>query len=292
MKSFILALLPGLEEETGEFFEKVISLLDRLSGTVSPSFFFQNIWLVMLTTPSARGTALNLLSRRLSQLHGLEDITSIVGSDIGLMIRAFAAALEDKNLLVRRSALDLLLQSMRVDSSAVKRAQSEDKSILMRAAISVVLRRDLSLNRRLYSWLLGPGKKSEKQIEYFKDNALELLRSMLKEDMSPSGEYSESRPFKIFISLLDKWEIGAALSEALIYDSFKAVKVLANTTSRGQEDISMTANTLYEAVEPHIIWRRLLSAVFQEIISDDGRNELPRTGYRHDPFHTQYILPR
>ncbi|KAJ3809392.1 Dopey, N-terminal-domain-containing protein [Lentinula aff. lateritia] len=274
MKSFILALLPGLEEETGEFFEKVISLLDRLSGTVSPSFFFQNIWLVMLTTPSARGTALNLLSRRLPQLHGLEDITSIVGSDIGLMIRAFAAALEDENLLVRRSALDLLLQSMRVDSSAVKRAQAEDRSILMRAAISVVLRRDLSLNRRLYSWLLGPGDKSEKQIEYLKDNALELLRSALREDMlSPSGEYSESRPFKIFISLLDKWEIGAALSEVLIYDSFKAVKVLANATSRGQEDISMTANTLYEAVEPHIIWRRLLSAVFQEIVSGDQQFE-------------------
>lgn len=31
-KAFILALLPGLEEETGEFFEKVIELL------LSPSF--------------------------------------------------------------------------------------------------------------------------------------------------------------------------------------------------------------------------------------------------------------
>ncbi|KAJ3723564.1 Dopey, N-terminal-domain-containing protein [Lentinula guzmanii] len=274
MKSFILALLPGLEEETGEFFEKVISLLDRLSGTVSPSFFFQNIWLVMLTTPSARGTALNFLSRRLPQLHGLEDVTSIVGSDIGLMIRAFAAGLEDENLLVRRSALDLLLQSLRVDSSAVKRAQADDRTILMRAAVGVVLRRDLSLNRRLYSWLLGPGEKSEKQIEYLKENALDLLKNTLKEDMvSPSGEYSESRPFKIFISLLDKWEIGAALSEVLIYDSFKAVKSLADATSEGEEDISMTANTLYEAVEPHILWRRLLGAIFQEIIGGDKHFE-------------------
>ncbi|KAE9401014.1 hypothetical protein BT96DRAFT_956680 [Gymnopus androsaceus JB14] len=249
MKSFILALLPGLEEEAGEFFEK-------------------NIWLVMLTTPSARGTSLNFLSRRLPPLHGLEDITSIVGSDIGLMIRAFAAALEDENLLVRRSALDLLLQSMRVDSSAVKRAQVDDRTILMRAAISVVLRRDLSLNRRLYSWLLGPGEKSEKQIEYLKENALELLNSTLKEDMvSPSGEYADSRPFKIFISLLDKWEIGAALSEVLVYDAFKAIKNLAEAAPEGEEDISMTANTLYEAVEPHIIWKRLLSVVFQEIIN-------------------------
>lgn len=65
MKSFILALLPGLEEETGEYFDKVLALLDRLAGTISQSFFFQNIWLVMLTTPRARGTALSYLSRRL-----------------------------------------------------------------------------------------------------------------------------------------------------------------------------------------------------------------------------------
>lgn len=29
MKSFILALLPGLEEETGEFFDKVSVVFDR-----------------------------------------------------------------------------------------------------------------------------------------------------------------------------------------------------------------------------------------------------------------------
>lgn len=92
MKSFILALLPGLEEETGEFFDKVfailidfvlaylcinqvLALLDRLSGTVSPSFFLQNIWLIMLTSPSARGTSINFLSRRLPRLNPNEGIT-------------------------------------------------------------------------------------------------------------------------------------------------------------------------------------------------------------------------
>ena len=80
----------------------------------------------MLTTPSARGTALNLLSRRLPALHSDEgrwpigirllvdkhfstDIASIVGRDVGLMIHAFSAVLEDDNLLVRRGALDILL---------------------------------------------------------------------------------------------------------------------------------------------------------------------------------------
>ncbi|KAJ6601434.1 Dopey, N-terminal-domain-containing protein [Mycena vulgaris] len=276
MKSFILALLPGLEEETGEFFEKVLSLLDRLSGTVSPAFFFQNIWLVMLTTPSARGTALNLLGRRLPRLNAEEDITTIIGRDIGLMIRAFAAALEDDNLLVRRGALDLLLQSMRVDSAAIHKAQSDDRTILMRAATSVVLRRDLSLNRRLYTWLLGPDENSEHQVAYLRENALELLQSTLRDEMiAPSGEYSESRPFKIFISLLDKWEIGAPLTETLVFDSFKAIKHLIEAADGG-EDVTMTASTLYEAVEPPVLWKQLLSAVFDEITGDGTRIEAIR----------------
>ena len=96
------------------------------------------------------------------------------------MIRAFAAALEDENLLVRRAALDILLQSVRVNSHIVKRAQKVDRAILMRAATGVVLRRDLSLNRRLYTWLLSADEKSEAQVQYLKTNALELLSSTLK----------------------------------------------------------------------------------------------------------------
>jgi len=68
MKSFILALLPGLEEETAEFFDQVLNLLDRLSTTVSLSYFLENIWLILLTMPPVRGTALNLVSRRLPRL--------------------------------------------------------------------------------------------------------------------------------------------------------------------------------------------------------------------------------
>ncbi|KAF9225321.1 hypothetical protein BS17DRAFT_872565 [Gyrodon lividus] len=299
MKSFILALLPGLEEETGEFFDKVLGLLDRLSGTVSPVFFMQNLWLVMITMPSARGTALNFLSRRLPRLHADEDITPIVGRDIGLMIRAFSAALEDDNLLVRRSVLDILLQSMRVDSAAMKRAHLEDAAILMKAAISVVLRRDLSLNRRLYTWLLGPDDKSEVQSAYLKQHALQLLSSTLKSEMfAPSGEYSESRPFKIFVSLLDKWEIGSPLTEVLIYDSLKAIRQHLQAESDISEDITMTASTLLEAAEPSILWKQLLKAILNAIHSDEHQLEaidlalfLLRTLPMHDDEVRSIHLP-
>ncbi|KAI0334441.1 hypothetical protein GY45DRAFT_1318466 [Cubamyces sp. BRFM 1775] len=266
MKSFILALLPGLEEETGEYFDKVLALLDRLAGTISQSFFFQNIWLVMLTTPPARGTALTYLSRRLPPFKPDEDITPIVGDDLGLMIRAFSAALEDDDLLVRRAALDILLQSLRIDGVAVKKAQDDDRAILMRAATSVVLRRDLALNRRLYAWLLGPSETTQAQVEYYKVHSLELLRSTLKDEMlNPSPDYSQSRPFKIFISLLDKYEIGLPLTEVLVYDAFKCLQQLLQSGQDAGDDLSMTGSTLYEAVEPHALWSRLLSAVLSDL---------------------------
>jgi hypothetical protein len=54
---------------------------------------------------------------------------------------------------------------------------------------------------------------------------------------SPSTDYSESRPFKIFISLLDKWEIGAALTEVLVYDAFKAIKQFVELGSETSQDV-------------------------------------------------------
>jgi hypothetical protein len=96
------------------------------------------------------------------------------------MIRAFAATLEDDNLLVRRSVLDLLVTALRLDSKTVTTAAREDREILMRAASSVVLRRDVSLNRRLHAWLLGSSDSVTAQSEYYNQHALGLLHTTLK----------------------------------------------------------------------------------------------------------------
>lgn len=108
------------------------------------------------------------------------DIAAIIGGDVGLMIRAFAASLEDDNLLVRRSTLDLLLQSLRLDGPVLQKAQEEDRIILMGSATGVVLRRDSALNRRLYTWLLGTDENSDAQIAYLREHSLGLLCTTLK----------------------------------------------------------------------------------------------------------------
>ncbi|GAA6010233.1 hypothetical protein JCM11491_005403 [Sporobolomyces phaffii] len=288
-KAFILALLPGLEEETGEFFDKVAELLDRVSGTVSPSFFFQNLWLVLVTAPNSRIPALNYLARRLPKLESDESrlqlsrssqqmtdgfhagLTEVVGQDVGLMVRGFAAALEDPQILVQRGTLELLITTLKLDSVGFRNMRQGDKILLMRAAIGVVLRRDLSLSRRLYTWLLGPSEFSDQQVNHLRNHGLELLRLALKIEMdeqsSRTGTIERQRPFKIFISLLDKWEIGGILTEVLVLDAFESLRKNLRPGD-DHDELLLTGNMLFEILDPFLLWKQIYLSVCSTLTRD------------------------
>jgi hypothetical protein len=61
-----------------------------------------------------------------------------------------------------------------------REAEQKDRVLLMRAVVNVVLQRELSLSRRVYTWLLGPEETSEKQVGYFRRHGLELLAPTLE----------------------------------------------------------------------------------------------------------------
>lgn len=96
--------------------------LDYLSSTVSSPFFLQNVWLILISTPTARPTALTYLARRMPKLGPEDDITQIVGADVGLMVRAFASCLDDNMVLVQRGTLDLLVTTLRLDGAVSSRS--------------------------------------------------------------------------------------------------------------------------------------------------------------------------
>lgn len=92
----------------------------------------------------------------------------------------------------------------------------------------------------------------------------------------------DTRPFKIFVSLLDRWEIGAPVTEALAIDALTALKAGLGRSEESDDvcgsnifigvdtdmisQILMAATTLYEALEPQILWQQLYTAVRREII--------------------------
>ncbi|KAA8570395.1 hypothetical protein EYC84_002685 [Monilinia fructicola] len=193
LKAIILALLPGLEEENSDEFERTLKLLDGFKHAVRPSgtedlgenhssgdeYFWQCFFLAAITSNGRRLGALAYLNRNLPKLghsppeqgnsssngSNKNDVTMnqsqlaeiVTSPEPGLLLRCFAAGLGDEQILIQRGFLDLLVTHLPLHSNVLQqRVKPEDLELLVTAAAGVVTRRDMSLNRRLWTWLLGP----------------------------------------------------------------------------------------------------------------------------------------
>lgn len=57
------------------------------------------------------------------------------------------------------------------------------------------------------------------------------------EQAGAADSIDAQKPFKIFLSLLDRWEVGAALSERLAVTSLEAVKHIVDTNPATREEV-------------------------------------------------------
>lgn len=95
--------------------------MSKVSEAISPPFFLQSIFLILITTPSARLSALNYLSRRIPKPSSNDDpVTGHYGPDLGLLVRGLSAGIEDDNSLVRRTAMDLMLNVLKLDGRLMR----------------------------------------------------------------------------------------------------------------------------------------------------------------------------
>nr|ODN87338.1 hypothetical protein L203_03611 [Cryptococcus depauperatus CBS 7841] len=267
-KALILALLPGIEEESGDFFDKILFLLDRLSDTLTPSFFLQNMFLILITSSASRLSALNYLTRRMLKPPDHPDAFV----EVGLLIRGLSASLDDGNVLVRRTGLDLLLRVLALESAVFREAEETDKVLLVRSAANVVLQKELSLSRRIYTWFLGPGETSQEQMDYFTTHGLNLLSTSLLKDMKTlipkkgrEEEFEAQNPFRVFLALLDRGEVGAVLSPKII---IPALEIVMEASLLGFSEVVNTAAALYDAVDPVVIWTN-----FHKLIEESNHNK-------------------
>jgi hypothetical protein len=194
-----------------------------------------------------------------------------------VQVEALSASLQDANVLVQRSTLDLLLCAFPMHCNQLPRS---DMVTLVTAAINVVLRRDSSLNRRLYAWLIGTDSNglpimmtsqkatdpvesnvlterqnstaSDTDLHYFETHSKSLLihavRNSLQEDNNTSKDQGTKlnspavtlRPFKILMILLDKQEIGSAILEDIFLDMLRCMH--RECTKKGPEKNSTKAS--------------------------------------------------
>ncbi|KAL4979041.1 protein dopey [Aspergillus desertorum] len=323
LKAIILSLLPGLEEETSDDFEPTLRLLNTLreiasrmdtqrpgmETNASGQYFWQCFFLASITSPSRRLGILAFLNRYLPKL-GITDrrpsrheevdattisndilvaVDSVILPEPGLLIRCFATGLTDEQVLVQRNFLDLLVTHLPLSSPILQsRITKDDLQRLIVAAAGVVSRRDMSLNRRLWAWLLGPDPVGERasfearlstsstpsktaaeseelsQSQYFSRFGLQPLVNgllqMLKSDVRPPSE--KARPFRITLSLMDRWEVGGHVVPAVFLPFMRSVQAYELTVSKPHfDEVFRSATSFFDGVESGMIFSELLNLI-------------------------------
>ncbi|XP_070274277.1 protein DOP1A isoform X4 [Myotis yumanensis] len=239
LQGLLTGILPGLEEGS-EYYERTNTLLEKVAAAVDQSAFYSALWGSLLTSPAVRLPGITYVLAHLNRKLSMEDQLYIIGSDIELMVEAVSTSVQDSSVLVQRSTLDLILFCFPFHMSQATRP---DMIRILSAALHVVLRRDMSLNRRLYAWLLGfdnngaiIGPRStrhsnpeEHATYYFTTFSKELLVQAMVGILHMNGFGEETtltqdlKPFRILISLLDKPELGPVILEDVLIEVFRTL---------------------------------------------------------------------
>lgn len=319
LKAIILALLPGVEDETSEDFERTLHILDgfkqlfndnevtrlNTSGQHGGQYFWQCLFLASITNPSRRMGVLAYLNRFLPRLGSHQGETTnatieaaretqtlainAVGSpEPGLLVRCFATGLADDNSLIQRNFLDLLVTHLPLHSEVLqKRVSGDDLEMLVTAAAGVVLRRDMSLNRRLWTWFLGlesasvkTGDSSEHSesrntdhdkdadvgpldSQYFKRYGLRSLTQSITSMVATSSTLSSerARPFRVSLSLMDRWEVGGLVVPAVFLPLMRSVYDFGRLAASREQfnEVLRSASVFFDGVESSLIWSEILS---------------------------------
>jgi hypothetical protein len=300
LKSLVLALLPGIDEEGGEYFDRTLSLIDAVrQGVRDDAYFWQCVLLATITAPARRQGAMAFLMKRLPNLgkaagnadsdgkteaERMMEADALIYPEPGLLVRAFCTGLGDEQLLVQRGFLDLLVTALPLSSPILQEKVSKpDLQLLVTSAAGVVMRRDMSLNRRLWAWFLGPDDSDHR--EYIQKYCLQaLVDGLLKMlDQRPDATPSErARPYRICLSLMDRWEVGALVAPKLFLPAIQCLRTYekAAPSTEAYAEVLRSASSFFDGVEAGLIWGQILDtidAAFSAEQGDKGTTEYLQT---------------
>ena len=330
LKAIVLALLPGLEEESNEEFERTHALLNKFRGAAGKGhitdnppfnsardrFFWQSLFLATITSSSRRQGALAYLDRNLPRLgtvpstHDLSNgsnsmrvsgkpdplpphIDAISSPEPGLLIRCFVAGLQDEQILVQRGFLDLLVTHLPLKSAILRqRVATQDIELLVGGAASVVTRREMSLNRRLWVWFLGQSAlpdadssgldspesgrsptqqrgTTESPVQYFEQYGLIPLTNCLLNGFKTdsSSPALRAKPFRICLSLMDRWEIGGLVVPRIFKSAMEGIHFYKENAPSKVEfsEVLRSANVFFDGIQSRLIWKELMSLLFHAL---------------------------
>lgn len=174
LRPLVLSIILGLEEESSEYFTKVNNLLNRIKTAVGTYEFYDAIWTGLLISPHHRLAIINFLLKNIPPNVSNQELIEICVNDTKLVSAALSAALQDEGQLVVRGSLEILLKHFPVEKRFFELQQLV---ALFQASMYVLTRKDMSLTRRFYTWILNSGSS---EIETLSDYNLNVLIMAMK----------------------------------------------------------------------------------------------------------------
>lgn len=298
IKPLLSSLFPGIDDESSEFLPLTLSLIETLQTNLNDdSLFWQTCFLIMISNKDRRLGGLVWFTKKFPSLnsvpHLLQNIEKqkidtidkkrlkemalstllpiakeLVHPEPGLLVRSFIASLNnDNDLLIKRGTLDILLQRLHLSSPVIQMLINEDdRKLLILTCCKTTLSKDMSLNRRVWNWLLGPNhhnltdkKKFETSslssyfVKYGFDSLIKALNDLLsnKDDLIIA--------FKVCLVFMDRWEIGSYVIPRMFIPLMKAAENYKDDTK-----VLNSANSFFDAVETNIIWGQMFKWIINE----------------------------
>lgn len=281
-RPILLSLLAGLDDENSEVFRDILGLLDSFKQKLGDSpHFWQSLFLCIITSSEKRMGALNWCTARLPVLSAMKagnevkfsvEAQACLTPDLGLLVRAFVTALDTStsfnqatDIIVIRGFFDLLLTHLPLSSEVVTSVISPaDKELLIMSCCTVTLKRDMSLNRRLWAWLLGPENidelsGGETRVSYFEKGAVSVLEHGLLKLINSENSKDQVKALKMSLSLiLDRWEINQLLTPRIFIPILKASFAAFQRGSSGASEVVSGAKAFFDEVEARYIWNYII----------------------------------
>ncbi|XP_043067031.1 protein DOP1 homolog [Drosophila bipectinata] len=265
LSGFLNGVLPGYDCGL-DHFERISILLKNVCNAVNPMHFYTVLWESVAKNAAIRLPAITYLLEHFNKRLDMQEQIYIMGHNREIMMSALCACLNDSLILVQRNTLEFLLLGFPMHTALL----SEDELVkLVTNGLNTILRRDMSLNRRLFSWLLGSevAKNSptydtlsldasnappdEEPEPYFIKHSRHILIRALITTLRLSLECApmDLKPYRIMLSLLDKADIGSAVLDYVLHDIMRAMYI-----SSGNAEALKSANLLFATFDPAYIW--------------------------------------
>ena len=257
LSSLMVGLLPGCEEPNADHFGQTVSVLDKICKAVTAPIFFRYLWQAILVVPAVRHPGLYLASLRFPKPMALSDATIYLTSESNMSVNAIIVSLLDTNIMVQRTVLDLLIAHFPLDQAALS---LPDRIAILSAALKLLVRKENSILRRFYLWILNGSSSSKAAQAYFSDHVRSALVAALEQLFreSTAAAYSNlpnSRALKSLLSLGDKPFILRSVLDGVLYSWFALLWTASQTAVGTPPEFYRLSWLIIEAVGHKDFWK-------------------------------------